>query len=142
MKKIKLICRIKNNKYGQKNPKFGKACKDAEEGYGALAQSQIIGNFLKRHGKTPKSLLLYPLVHAFPVPSLGSAVGAAGLYKGGQLGYRLAKSSALRTHYKNVLKEASKQNAAGMNRALKKLDEVLVKEDEKELSPGKFVLED
>lgn len=142
-KKVSSDIRQEIDAYGKKNPKFGKAYKDAEEGFGALAQSQKVGNFIHKNAKySPASVLLYPLVGALGKATFPALAASAGLYKTAQIGYRLYKSSALRTHYKNVLKYAAQENAPAMNRSLKKLDEALIKEDKKKPSKGRFVLED
>jgi hypothetical protein len=128
-------------KYGQQNKTFGNAFKNAEEGYAALQQSQLLGNFIKKNAKyTPLSPLLYPLVQAVPSPTAAGALGGAAAYKTGQIGYRLAKSPTLRKYYSQVLKEASRENAVGMNRALVKLDEELMKTEK--TAEGRFILED
>jgi len=132
-------------KYGEKNPAFGKAFKSAEEGFATHAQSQAIGNFIKKNTRyTPLSPLLYPIIHSMQVPGAAGSAGIAGglgLYKGGQLAYRMAKSPTLRRYYADLMKSAAAQDAAAVNRNLKKLDEELTKTDEKEVT-GRFVLED
>ncbi len=142
-KKVSSDIRQEIDIYGKKNPKFGKAYKDAEEGFGALQQSQKVGNFIHKNAKySPASVLLYPLVHAVGKATFPALAAGAALYKTAQIGYRLAKSSALRTHYKNVLKHAAQENAPAMNRSLKKLDEALIKDEGKKPSKARFVLED
>lgn len=127
-------------KYGQENKAFGDAFKSAEEGYAALQQSQLLGNFIKKNAKyTPLSPLLYPLVQLAPSPTAAGALGGAAAYKTGQIAYRLAKSPTLRKYYSQVLKEASRENAPAMNRALRKLDEELMKTEK--TSEGRFILE-
>lgn len=129
------------NEYGKTNPKFQNAYKNAEEGFAALAQSEVLGNFIRNNAKySPNSILLYPLVHAFPGASVAGAAGGATAYKGAQLAYRLAKSQALRNHYKNVLKAAAQGNSGAMNRSLKKMDEELMKKQEK--TTPRYILED
>jgi ribosomal protein S20 len=131
------------DKYAKDNPAFGKAYKSAEEGFAALAQSELLGNFIRNNAKySPNSILLYPLIHAFPGTSAAAAAGGAGAYKGAQLAYRLAKSKALRTHYKNVLKAAAQGNSGAMNNNLKKMDEELSKQPKDKSSAGRFILED
>jgi len=129
--------------YGKENPEFGKAFQEAEEAFGALAQSEVIGRFIGKHAnKKIMSPVLYGLTTALakgaPKAALTTAAGA-GIYKGGQVLYRIAKSPSLRKHYGDVLKAASQENAPAMNRALKKLDEALQKEDKSEES-GRFRL--
>lgn len=130
--------------YGKENPKFGKAFRSAEEGFGILSQSELIGNFIKRNAKySPVSAVLYPLIHAAPTATIGGAAAGGALYKSGQLGYRIAKSPTLAKYYGEVVKSAAQQNAVAMNRSLKKLDEELQKtEKEKEKKDSRFILED
>lgn len=116
-------------KYGKKNPSFGRAFKSAEEGYAALQQSNKIGEMLSKKAKyvakNPLTYIFFPSI----AKKAGIALVALPAYKTAQIGYRIAKSPTLRKYYTDVLKAATKENAAAINRSLRKFDEQLEKED-------------
>lgn len=127
--------------YAKKNPEFGKPFKEAEEAFGTLAQSQVVGNFIKNNAKyTPNSIFLYPLIHAFPMPSAATGVASVAAYKGGQVAYRLAKSPTLRKYYLSVLKDAAAEDSKALNRSLERLDKKMVEEFPE--STERFIFED
>lgn len=115
--------------YGKTNPSFYKPFKNAEEGFGTMARSNIMTRFVEKNLKY--SPLTSGLLHAF-----GGNIGAGAAksiipYQVGKIGYRIAKSPTLRKHYLNTLKAAAKEDSAVFNKQLQKLDENLQEEEAK-----------
>lgn len=112
-------------KYGESNPEFGKAFQSAEDGYRALAKSQVIGNFARKHTNSkyaPMAAYLFkPIFGKIAAPSAATIGG----YKGAQILYRISKSPTLRKYYKEVVQAAAQENAGAMNKSLSKLQNSL-----------------
>lgn len=130
-------------KYGKRNPKFWKPYSEANEAFKIYNQSNLIGNNISKLSKySPASPLLYPLMKVLPAPTVATAIGTTGAYKIGQLAYRLTKSPVLRKHYTDLIKASSQENALAITRALKKMDQELLKMGKKENFQNKrFILE-
>ena len=140
-KRLNGILNEELGEYAEKNPQFGKPFKEAEEAFGTLAQSELVGNFIRNHARyTPSSVLLYPLLHAFPMPGAATGIASVAGYKGGQLAYRLLKSPTLRKYYTKVLKDAAAEDSKALNRSLRQLDKKLVEEFPD--STDRYVFED
>lgn len=127
-------------KYGKTNPQFGVPFQEAQEGFGALARSHFLENWVKENiSYNPASS---GLLHLFGggigalvgkganLSAQGAAVPAA-TYQAVKLLYRIKNSGALRRYYMTALQGAAKENAQVFNRAVKKLDEELQKMDKK-----------
>jgi hypothetical protein len=113
--------------YGEKNPEFYKPYKNAEEGFGTIAQSNFISRFIENNLKY--SPLTAGLLHIFGAPIGAAAAKSVIPYQVGKIGYRIWNSPTLRNHYLNAVKAASKENISIFTKELKKLDEKLQEEE-------------
>lgn len=133
-------------KYGKQNPNFGKPFQDAQEGFGTLAKSNLISNWVE------KNLHFSPinkwLPHLFGAGSIGGttlglvspsaiAIPTAG-YQSVKFLYRISKSPTLRKYYFSTLRSAIREDVATFNKNLKKLDKNLEKED-KDKKPYRLI---
>ena len=123
--------------YGEKvNPQWWKAYNQANEAIRVTRRSKAIADFMERYAKpltSPTAKALFKiggptmLMHA---PSTMAAVApAVALGKSIQIINRMIRSPVLRTHYIDVLKQASKGNSAAMNKALEKFDKAASKHE-------------
>lgn len=121
--------------YGkQSNPAFLKLHKDANEAFGAIAESKKITNFL--HDKVPagKKLvagLLFEAAAVSPMAAVGTAAGLGAAYtvaKGMELIMRINSSPVLRKYYMGVVKNSLRENAGATSQNLKALDQMIMKE--------------
>lgn len=122
--------------YGKTNPAWWKKYSDANEGFGAIAESKKVSNFIGRVTKQyPKHIAagvaaeIFLAPHTLPAAITSGALGYAGL-KGSELIYRLAKSPVLRKYYRKTVESALKEDAADTLKSLSKMDSLL-KKDEK-----------
>lgn len=127
--------------YGKKNPQFGENFKSAEEGFGALAQSNFISRSAEKIMKYSPATSGLPQLFGSALAGVGTAAlgsggvtaaGAAVAYPTAKLLYRISKSTALKKYYSEALKAAAKQDAVVFNRELQKLDEGLQRENSKD----------
>jgi len=133
--------------YGKTNPGFGKPFKEAQTGFGAIARSNVITNWIEKNfGRTmsPQLMHLFGGVGAAGAAKLGSlfspqgaAVGAG--YQSAKILYRVMQSPALRRYYLQSLGEAAKESAQGFSKNIQKLDKGLEKE---EVTKQKYTLLD
>ena len=113
--------------YGRKNPQWWETKSAADEAFGTIAQSNYISKIVKDNFKG--HLATHGLLSIFGIS--GAATGAIVPYQAAKLLHRVYKSPALRKHYINVLKEASKENSASMSREISKLDKALQSDNKK-----------
>lgn len=116
--------------YGKKNSGFLKSLKDADIAHGAIAQSNLLANFLEKH--ISFNPLTTGLLHMFGVP-LAKSVGTVVFpYHLGKLAYRITKSPVLRKLYDQAMIAAIKEDASVFNKELAKLDEKLQEDEAKD----------
>ncbi len=116
--------------YSHRNPSFGKPFKAAEEGFGTIAQSNLMSRFVEKNLKyTP---FTSGLLHMFGGQVGSMAAKSVAPYQIGKLTYRIAKSPTLAKYYASAVAAASKENAVAFNKYLKKLDEELQKIESEE----------
>ncbi len=112
-------------KLGKANPKFYKTWTEANQAYGAIANSKKVKNYLEgKIGSLPKHLIgsaALELMLGYPQAAAGTAVGY-GLLKSGELLTRIAKSPKLREHYMKAIFEAGNENLPGVIKHLNALD--------------------
>jgi len=129
---------IELKSYGEINPEFGVPFQQAQEGFGTLARSNAITNWVKNNIKD--NPVTTGLLHLFG-GGLGAGLVKAGVsttgvgapyaaYQTAKLLYRVMRSPTLRKYYFESLKGASRENAQLFNRSVNKLDKVLEKENE------------
>lgn len=108
------------NEYGKINPMWLKTARQADEAYASFHQSQRLSRWIQKHAsKTVVPLAAELFMH--PVAALktgGASVAALGALKGGELIYRISKSSELRKYYIKTLINAAKGNSVEMNKNL------------------------
>lgn len=109
--------------YGKTNPKFYQPFKQAEEGFGVMANSNFISKWVEKGiGYKPVTT---GLLHLFG-SGLGSGLSMAAVpYHATKIGYRIAHSPILRKLYSEALAQAAKENAPSFTKTLKKLDQEL-----------------
>lgn len=119
--------------YGKRNPEFLKEWQEANQGYTAIASSHKAANFIESLvGKLPKHLVTgvaMELVMGYP-KAAAATIGAAGLFKSGELLSRVVKSPTLRKHYLDVLSSATQENGPATIKALNQLEAELKKSNE------------
>lgn len=128
--------------FGKANPSFGIPFEEAQVGFGTLAKSKFLTNWIRNHLKY--SPLTTGLLHLFGggIGSAAVAGGAAaksallplGGYQISKLLYRVKKSPLLRKYYLDALKTAAKGSAQSFNRSLEKLDKAMQKKEKEETS--------
>lgn len=125
------------NGYGAVDPEFLNVYRSANQAWGVLEQSRAASRFISDTLKlTPTKTAvglafegaLWP---AGVVPTATGAAGAYGAVKGSELLYRIMKSPVLRHHYSELMKQAIKENTAGVVVNLKKLDNALYNDMQK-----------
>lgn len=136
--------------YGAQNPEFLHFQRAADEVWGAMTASNVVGNMIERvapmmHLKSPiasafshgaaatlgtgvTAIAKAGLSSAIPI-SAGAAAGSA-VYQGGKIMYRIMRSPNLRHLYTQVVANSLEGNAVAMMNNLKKLDNAYM-EDEK-----------
>jgi molybdenum-dependent DNA-binding transcriptional regulator ModE len=125
------------NSYGKTNTEFGKAFHQAEDIYKGLnGASEIAKNI--QNSVTPETLtnnliksLLLGAAFKTPgaLPTIASGAGlVTGIQKLTRFSQLLKNSAEARTYYSNILRAASKENAAAISRNAKKLDKLATKE--------------
>jgi hypothetical protein len=120
--------------YGKENPKFLKTYREANDAFGALAQSKTVSKFINKHAPkyAPHTAggILAEII--FRPDLLGPTIATAGigtiLVKSGELLYRVLKSPTLSKYYFGVIKEATKENIPAMLNQYRKLDEGMKKD--------------
>jgi len=118
------------SEYGKDNRAFYKPFKAADEAYGALAQSQRIGNWVTRNLKTLGSVV--GLGSLFDPTVIAGAAGVVAIHESAKLMYKIGKSPTLRKLYGNAIQAAAKENAPLFNRYYQELDKGLAKELDQE----------
>jgi hypothetical protein len=133
------------------NPEFLRLHNSANEVYGAMQASQVVGNMIQRIAPIMnlKSPIASALSHgaagvaggsvgAIAKAGIGSAipigVGAAaglGVYNAGQIVYRIGRSPELTRMYANVLRNSLESNAVAFATNLKRLDDALYEDMQK-----------
>lgn len=124
--------------YGKtENPNFLRPYQAANEAYSTASKSNVISSFLqKRFGSVMKSPLTKALFGiSVPATQIGigiaspasgvAAIGAKGIYDGGKVLYRVAKSPTLAKYYGKVLAGALSGNTAEVLTNLQLLDKEL-----------------
>ena len=116
--------------YGQKNQKFFKPYKDADQAFGTLAKSNFISHWVENN------IVQHPitngLMHLFGplAPTIGTSAGVAlAPYQATKLMYRIAKSPTLAKIYGQTVKAAAKEDAVLFNKYFKNLDSEIQKEE-------------
>lgn len=113
------------SKYGKTNPEFYKEWTEANNGYGAIASSKKVGNWLQsKVGTLPKHLagslaLDVFLGHPAAIPT---TLGGYGLLKTGEFLTRIVKDPKLTNHYMKVILEGTNENLPGVIKHLDALD--------------------
>lgn len=114
------------------DPKWYQQYERANQAYGVTQRSIQLQDFINSNAITKglqsqSAKILFNIGGAQAVmnaPSLiAGAAAVAPAIKGIQVMNRMIRSPVLRNHYLDVLKQASLQNAAAMNRALQKFDD-------------------
>lgn len=120
--------------YGtQSNPEFLKLHKEANEAFGAIESSKKVFEFLKDKIPDARKIVSGLALEAFAlgpsslVPTIGTAAGAFGALKSGEVMTRIAKSPTLRKHYMAVVKHSLDQNKGAALKSLKAFDNELKK---------------
>lgn len=116
--------------YGEINPQWFKIYKEADNAFGAIAQSKKVSRFIFSSLKK-KPFLHAALLHGLFGLSPGKVVtgGAAyGAVKSGELLHRVLNSPVLRKYYTESLKAASREDAAALTKHLASLDKALDEE--------------
>jgi hypothetical protein len=121
--------------YGQQNPQWYKPYKMANEGYGAIANSKKVSNWIgkviKQHPIHSGAALGGALIgHALNPKALAVTGIGYGLIKSGELVSRIVKSKVLRKYYTDAIKSAMKENTPAFLNAMKKLADHFSKEKE------------
>lgn len=122
------------NGYGAVDPEFLQVYRAANQAWGVLEQSKGVSRFISETAKlTPAKTAIGLAIEGvlWPAGLIPTAAGAAGSYsalKTGELLYRVMKSPVLRHHYSELMKEALKENTAGVILNLRKLDNALYKD--------------
>lgn len=113
--------------YGKKNPRFYEPFKQAEEGFGVMAKSNFVSNWVD------KNITSLPattgLLHLFGSTTAKAGSAAAVPYYATKIGYRVAKSPVLRKMYTEALGAATRDDAAAFAKILNKMDEKLQQEE-------------
>lgn len=118
--------------YGKTNETFFRPYKEAQQGWAGIEQSKRASEFLKRTIKNYKlgsSISTGLALKYFPQIGIGSAVGAYSGLKSYEMMHRVFMNPTLRKYYMQTLIEASKDNAPGVIKNLKKMNDDLEKEN-------------
>lgn len=117
----------------KQDPKFYKDLKAADKAFAVIAKSNFATRVLENN------LKYNPVTHGLAHLFLGAAGTSSGMiipYAVGKVLYRISKSPELAKHYGKIVKAATTEDAATLNREMMKLDHKLQKEEKKD----KFVL--
>lgn len=120
----------------KQDPKFYKDLRSVDQAFGIIAKSNLVSKFIENNMK------YNPVTHGL-MQMFQSSVGSVGAtaaipYQAGKILYRISKSPILAKHYGKVLSSAAIEDAAVMNREMKKLDQEMNKEEKKD----RFILVD
>ena len=121
-------------------PDFYQQWKNANEVHGAIANSAYIANGIRKMSKPLVSdgarALFGAATHA-GAGVLASVPPLFAIYKGTQILNRVAQSPVLMKYYTNILKSSLRGNTVQMASSLEKLDNALLKEEQKAKPPFK-----
>ena len=114
------------NKLEENFPEFISEWREANQGFGTIAQSRKASNWVQSISKKLPKALAFGVAHTLfnPSAAIGLTGGAAAL-KTSELIYRIAKSPTLRKHYLNTLQSALNENTAGYIKNLGQLEKGL-----------------
>jgi len=119
---------------GHQAPEWYQAWQQANEVHGAIANSNHVANVIRRHSEPLVSEGARALFHA-AAHGTAKAAGALpplyAIYKGTQVFQRMANSPVLMQYYTHVFLDALRGNTASMAKNLDKLDQGLLKEENK-----------
>lgn len=125
------------NSYGQTNKEFGAAYKKAEDIYKGLNSATDIARTIQEsvNKETLTNNLIKSILYGAALkspgvlPTLAAGTGLiTGIQKFTRFTELLKNSTEARKYYSNILKAASKENAAAINRNAIKLDKLATKE--------------
>ena len=117
--------------YGKKNPDFLKHWTNAQESFAGFQQSKRVGNWISRaipFGKLGKGGLLI-LEALFKPATLKATLPGIAILKSGEILTRMLKNPTLRRFYGNLMKDAVKENAAGVVKNIRAMEKEIEKSD-------------
>lgn len=144
-----LISSMEN--YGRNvNPNWWKNYKLANEAFRVTSRSRSISDFIQQHAKPMQSETAKTLMHIggaaaiTKLPAIATAAAPiAATAKTIQIMNRMVHSPILRSHYIDVLRQASTGNAVLLNEALEKFDrEALRQEKQKKINRKNLPVDD
>lgn len=114
----------------KQDPKFYKDLQRADKAFETISKSNFVANYIEENLRyTP---MTSNLLHIFG-PNVGGGFATAVLpYQTMKILYRVSKSPELSRHYLKALSAAGMEDAAILNREMKKLDQGLEKQEKKQ----------